>query len=158
REEQKQTKKEQRRTQDALQREQQTLYYQRIALAAQARANNHASRAEELLDQCPPQFRGWEWHYLKRLPFASFPTLPPTAAITSLAFSPDGRLIASGTLDGLVTVRQARTGAPLCTLPRHDQVIHGLAFSPDGQLLATGGEDRQDLIGVGIWNPNTGEL
>src|SRR5262249_25085879 len=155
REEQKQTKVEKRKAEEALEREQHTLYYQRIALAAQARANNHASRAEELLDQCPLPLRGWEWHYLKRLPFAGFPTLPPTAAIASLAFSPDGRLLASGTLDGVVEVGQARTGEPLRTLPRQDQVMHGLAFSPDGQLLATGGEDRQDLIGVRIWNLHT---
>jgi WD40 repeat protein/serine/threonine protein kinase len=136
------------------------LYYTHIALAAQARANNHASRAEELLDQCAPQFRGWEWHYLKRFPFAGFPTLHHTGAITSLAFSPDGRLIASGTLDGVVKVWHGWTGEPLRTLPRQDQVIQGLAFSPDSQLLATSGEDLPDHEEqmVRIWNPYTGEL
>jgi WD40 repeat protein/serine/threonine protein kinase len=158
REEQKQTREEQRKTEEALKREKQTQYYQRIALAAQARANSQASHAEGLLGLCPDEFRGWEWHYLKRLPFAQFPTLHHPAAVTRVTFSPDGRLIASGALDGEVKVWDAQTGALLHTLPRHPQVIHGLTFSPDGRLLATGGEDRQDLLGVRIWSPATGKL
>jgi WD40 repeat protein/serine/threonine protein kinase len=158
--EQKQTREEQRKTEEAFQREKQTQYYQCIALAAQARTNHHASRAEELLDQCPARLRGWEWHYLKRLPFARFPTLHHPAAVTRLAFSPDGQLIVSGTLNGVVKIWHARTGAERHTLPRHDQVIQALAFSPDGQLLATSGEglpDHQEQM-VRIWNPSTGEL
>src|SRR6516162_4794348 len=51
------------------------LYYQRIASAKHELTRRIGSRADELLDQCPEHLRGWEWHYLKRLPFANFPTL-----------------------------------------------------------------------------------
>jgi hypothetical protein len=47
-----------------------SLYYQRIARAAQQLAARNVGRAEELLDECiprngQPDLRGWEWHYLK---------------------------------------------------------------------------------------------
>src|SRR5437899_3132904 len=51
----------------ALERERQTSYYQRIALAEREWSTNNLRRFEELLDTCPEDLRGWEWHYLKRL-------------------------------------------------------------------------------------------
>jgi eukaryotic-like serine/threonine-protein kinase len=42
------------------------LYFSRIALAERELAANHGARAEVLLDQCRPDQRGWEWHFLKR--------------------------------------------------------------------------------------------
>jgi WD40 repeat protein/serine/threonine protein kinase len=158
--EQRKTQAEQRKTEEALQREKQTQYYQLIAMAAQARANHHASRAEELLDQCPAHLRGWEWHYLKHLPFDRFPTLHHPFSFTRLAFSPDGRLIALGTWDGVVKVWDAWTGAERHTLPQQHEVILALAFSPDGQLLATGDvrlPDHQEPV-VRVWNPYTEKL
>ena len=42
-----------------------------VGLGGRPRARSEsAALAEELLEQCPPDLRGWEWHYLKRLPFA----------------------------------------------------------------------------------------
>src|SRR4051794_6381970 len=42
-------------------------YLSRIALSDREWSANNLSRAVELLDQCPTDLRGWEWHYLKRL-------------------------------------------------------------------------------------------
>jgi hypothetical protein len=126
------------RVQEALKREQQSLYYQRIATAAGARANHQASRAEELLDLCPPELRGWEWHYLKRLPFTDYPAPRHPGILTRVALSPDGRTLASGSVDGVVKVWDTDTGAERCELPRHGRFIRALAFSPEGRLLATG--------------------
>jgi WD40 repeat protein/serine/threonine protein kinase len=135
----------------------QTLYYQWIASAAAARANDQNARAEILLDQCPVSLRGWEWHYLKRHPFTEFPSLShPTEAITKLAPSPDGRLLASGHISGTVKVWDATTGAEVCAIPGHGRFIRGLAFSPNSQLLAAAGERDGDGV-VRIWNPLTGE-
>src|SRR5262249_51998677 len=42
-------------------------YLPRITLAQQEWQANNLSRAQQLLEQCPPRLRRWEWHYLKRV-------------------------------------------------------------------------------------------
>lgn len=61
--------------------------------------------------------------------------------IGSLAFSPDGKLIASGDANGSVNLTQVATGASVATWPLHQRAIAGLVFSPDGATLATAGGD-----------------
>jgi eukaryotic-like serine/threonine-protein kinase len=143
---------------EALADRERSLYVQLIASAAYERARNHAARAEELLEQCPPKWRGWEWDYLKRLPFADFPTLrhgdDADVIVTDVAYSPDGRLLASGGLDGVVKVWDARTGKGLLTLRAAPRFVRGLALSPDNRLLAGGGEDKR----VKVWDATTGAL
>ena len=132
------------------------LYYKLIALAEREFKRGTGSRADELLDQCPPQLRGWEWHYLKRLPFADFPALAHDTIVARVAFSPDGLHLASGELNGNVTVWDARTGTKLHTLrAAHDYQVLALAFSPDGSRLASGG--RQDRR-VRVWDVSNGKL
>ncbi len=67
------------------------------------------------------------------------------AAVTTLAFSADGRWLASGSVDGLVLVRRVPSGrdesaqaAPALRL-QHGQPVIVARFSPDGERLATGG-------------------
>jgi len=64
--------------------------------------------------------------------------------VYSLAFAPDGRLLASGGSDGIVRLWDTATGAQLAALPGHVSLIRTLAFSPDGQLLASG--DHEAMI------------
>jgi WD40 repeat protein/serine/threonine protein kinase len=132
----------------ALERERQTSYYQRIALAEREWSANSLGRVEELLEACPPDLRGWEWHYLKRLRLQSIPEMRHDAAVFSAVFSPDDRWIASGDLNGRVTVWDATTGRVQHGYPAHERHVRCVAFSPDGQLLATASWDRT----VKVWN------
>jgi WD40 repeat protein len=70
-----------------------------------------------------------------------------TAAVMEVAFSPDGTLLASGSVDGTVKLSRVPTGELATSLDQHEGVT-SLAFSPDGRWLATGSYDRN----VRIWN------
>jgi WD40 repeat protein len=64
---------------------------------------------------------------------------------TAVAWSPNGRLIASAGVDGVVRVWDPVTGhdrARLCHAPGAAVAVTCLAFSPDGRLLASGGADK----------------
>ena len=75
----------------AFEREQLSSYWQRIALADREWSANNAVRAQALLDQCPEKHRGWEWHYLRRLPGKAMEPLRHDAPLRTVAVSPDGK-------------------------------------------------------------------
>ncbi len=58
-----------------------------------------------------------------------------------LAFSPDGKLLASGHVDASVHLWDVEHGQEIPVKLRHDAVVAALAFSPDGSTLATGSVD-----------------
>jgi WD40 repeat protein len=79
------------------------------------------------------------------------------AMVESLAYSPDGKLLASGSFQEVV-LWDAATGAPRRRLTGFADRVVALAFSPDGKLLATGGgapteEGEIKLFDVASGNP-----
>ena len=68
--------------------------------------------------------------------------------VTSVAFSPDGKRIVSGSADQTVKVWDAATGQEPSTLKGHTGAVTSVAFSPDGKRIAIG-ERGPDGEGVG---------
>ncbi|OBT42047.1 hypothetical protein VE00_07428 [Pseudogymnoascus sp. WSF 3629] len=72
--------------------------------------------------------------------------------VNSVAFSPDGKQVASGSDDNTVRLRNAATGAELQTLKGHSRWVWSVAFSPDSKQVASGSSDNT----VRLWNAATG--
>jgi hypothetical protein len=60
-------------------------------------------------------------------------------AVLQVAFSPDGKLLATGSADKTVKLWDVRTGKLKKTLSGHGAEVGAVAFSPDGKILASGG-------------------
>ena len=65
-----------------------------------------------------------------------------TDAIASVAFSPDGKRLATASVDKTVRVWEVATGNEVLSLKRYTDTVHSVAFSPDGKRLAAGGHDK----------------
>jgi WD40 repeat protein/tetratricopeptide (TPR) repeat protein len=76
-----------------------------------------------------------------------------TSQVHSVAFSPDGKRLASASADGTVRVWDAATGQQERTLKGHTQPVWDVAFSPDGQRLASASDDQT----VRVWDAATGQ-
>ncbi|KAH7308785.1 WD40-repeat-containing domain protein [Rhexocercosporidium sp. MPI-PUGE-AT-0058] len=72
-------------------------------------------------------------------------------AVTSVAFSPDGKQVVSGSQDDTVRLWDAITGAAIQTLEGHSMAVSSVAFSPDGKQVVSGSSSA-----IRLWDAATG--
>jgi WD40 repeat protein len=134
------------------------LYAAHMNLAQQAWESADVGRVEELLASHRPHpgdedLRGFEWYYLWRLSHRFLSILRHNDAVQSVAFSPDGKRLATGSWDRTVKLWDAATGQELLTLKGDLGWVNSVAFSTDGKRLATGSSDGT----VRLWDASTGQ-
>ena len=123
-------------------------YINRVNRAYREVQDDNIELAEDMLQGCPTERRGWEWHYVNRQCHAERLTVEtPAGLVHAVAFSPDGRLIATATGGPFsvgeggpnVVLWDRETGQRQLALSNTNHHIWSLAFSPDGTKLAVGG-------------------
>jgi WD40 repeat protein len=143
---------ERKRAESALEKAEGYRYFYQVGLAGTASAKGNMARVEQLLEDCPVDRRCWEWHYLKRSCHADIFTLQGHTGLVvrNLAFSPDGKRLASVSGDGALRVWEITTGKEVF---QGHSARPSVAFSPDGKWLAS--PTREGT--VRIWDATTGQ-
>ncbi|WP_206026342.1 tetratricopeptide repeat protein [Roseimicrobium sp. ORNL1] len=135
-------------------------YAAQMNLAMQAWHAGEMPRVLELLESQRPSpgeedFRGFEWYYLWRLCQGGdrVPIRGHDQTVLGLAFSPNGKTLASASWDRTVRLWDTATGTEQKVL----RCNHGpweVAFSPDGKMLASSGQEAKTMI---LWDVESGK-
>ena len=131
------------------------LYSHTIGLAYREIQDLNFVRARENLDRCDPQKRNWEWGRLDWLCQQDLLTLRGHQhRITSVAFGPDGKWLASASEDQTLRIWNAETGDVTAVLRGHSSRVTSVAISRDGKRLLSGSHDQL----IKVWDVADGNF
>jgi WD40 repeat protein/tRNA A-37 threonylcarbamoyl transferase component Bud32 len=136
------------------------LYINKMVLAEREWSANNLGNVKKLLREAPEELRGWEWRYLDRVSNVEIARLVGhNQDVYGIAYSPDGKWLASASLDKSVKIWDAASYKEIKTLKSHKDGVGSVAFSPDGKLLVSVG-NLYNKLGPGdlkFWNTTTWE-
>src|SRR5262249_35154375 len=137
------------------------LYLAVMHLAEQAWQGGQIDRVLQYLPQAiegrrpeDPDPRDFGWYYLQRQCQSDRLLRRHVGQVRGVAFSPDGRLLASSGNDGTIRICDIVTDRELNPLRGHEGTVYGVAYSPDGRTLASAGADHT----LRIWDATTGHV
>ena len=137
-------------------------YVHGVALADAKYRERNLRSTRKLLDSCPEDLRGWEWHRLNHIMDESLITIAPSqTGLFSIALGPNGKRIASVTDGKDITIWDAESGAEVLTFEESGKHFAGpLAFNPDGTRIVSGGRHRTASRGstptIKVWDTSNG--
>jgi WD40 repeat protein len=133
-------------------------YIAKIGLAAAKVEENAFGEVDQILGDCPPELRNWEWGRLKFLCGRALRSFVAKGPQDAVAFDPTGKRFATAGWDGKVRLWSIdKDREPLREWDYGDPYIFSVAFAPDGNSIAAGGGDKQGGY-VKIWDVETGKL
>ncbi len=128
------------------------LYRSRVLLADHEWRAGRVASAEAILDECPEELRGWEWHFLRRRCHQEARSFP-VGAVTMACFTDGGKNVAVRLTDGDVVVLDADSGVERRRLKTQKdgktKDRYQAAFSADGRLFACSNGRRVYVYNVG---------
>ncbi|MEH1866510.1 MAG: serine/threonine-protein kinase [Nostoc sp.] len=124
-----------------------------------AELKNHSQTAEDIppfpLPPVPSPFPPAPFSLIQNRPcYSLLSTLSGhTWAVLTVAFSPDGQTLATGSDDNTIKLWQVNTGQLICTLVGHSWSVVAVAFTADGETLLSASCDKT----VKLWRVSTAE-
>jgi TIR domain/WD domain, G-beta repeat len=120
--------------------------------ATEPKPTRPASAAETAIPASTRPDTGWSSTQIRTFEHPSKGGLLAKNAVVSVAFSLDGRRLATASEDETARIWDAHSGQQLHALHHVNRVL-GVAFSPDGRWLATGSHDKT----ARIWDAHSGQ-
>ncbi|OCR01182.1 serine/threonine protein kinase [Oscillatoriales cyanobacterium USR001] len=122
--------------------------FQRDILGETERKRKEKAQAEyNLQEQSISKVKIHNWQCVYTMPGHS-------SFVNSIAISPDGMILASGSWDRTIKLWNVKTGELITTLTGHSDRVNSVAISPDGMILASGSSDET----IKLWNLSGGDL
>ena len=130
------------------------VYANTLSNAQRAWEDGNVRLARKYVDSAQWNLRGWEHNYLYNLIYQPKTTWRGhSKPVTSVAFSPDGTRIVSGSHDNTLKVWDAQTGQETLTLTGLHDPDSSVAFSPTGTRIVSGSHSNT----LKVWDAQTGQ-